>query len=212
MRILFFVALFFVAFRSFSQTDIQQLYENRASAQKEADKKPTLGERGLNRLFIDGTMGFGFVTHFKSGYNFREYTFTSDFRMGNNFYLGKGNSPMIIRLTYFRIGANFGDFGVFPYLVPPQIGLGKHFRIKPTVSIEPTLHFGYLLTSGDPFEGDIDPYGYFFMPEVKFNFSKFSIGVEFTTRKFTGDKLPLINYDRNYYFGFSLGRRIGRGL
>ena len=168
MRILFFIALIF-SLDSFSQnSEIQQ--------GEEASRKLTLGERGLNRLFMDGSMGFGFLSHFNKGFRYREYTFTSDFRIGNNFYLGKGTSPMLIRLTYFRVGTNFGSFGLFPYLVPPQIALGKHFRIKPTVSIEPSLHFGYLLTSGDPYEGDITPYGYFFMPEVKFNFSKFSVG------------------------------------
>lgn len=211
MRVLLLVLLLF-AFPASSQTDIKKRNENQSVKKKEINQKPTLGERGLNRLFLDGTMGFGFSNHFNGGFKYREYTFTSDFRMGNNFYLGKGERPMIIRLTYTRLGANFGNFGIFPYLVPPQIGLGKHFRIKPTVSIEPTLHFGYLLTSGDPYEGDIDPYGYFFMPEVKFNFSKFSIGIEYTMRKFASAKLPLTKYQRDYYFGFSLGRRIGRGL
>lgn len=204
MKILLLIVLFF-SLDSFAQ-------KSQLSADKEITRKPTLGERGLNRLFMDGSMGFGFVSHFKGEYNHREYTFTSDYRIGNNFYLGKGNSTMIIRLTYIRVGVNFGSFGAFPYLVPPQIGLGKHFRIKPTVSIEPSVHFGFLYTNGDTYSGVFDLYGYFFMPEVKFNFSKFCVGVEFTTRKFTDSEQPLTFYDRNYYFGFSLGRRIGRGL
>ncbi|AEA43595.1 hypothetical protein [Fluviicola taffensis] len=194
------------------QKDPLKRYEEQEENERLSNEKQTLGARGLNRLFIDGVIGFGFLKHIDGNYNYKEYTFTSDFRIGNNFYIGQGKSPFIIRVTYFRFGANFGDFGIFPYFVPPQLGLGKHFRIKTAFSIEPTIHFGYLITSGDPYGGDITPYGYFFMPEVKLNFSRFSIGFEFTMRKFVDDKFPLTKYDRNYYFGFSLGRRIGKGL
>ena len=214
MKHLIFIALI-CNLTAFAQTkDLEKQYQEQLDQEVTKNKKTSLGSRGLNRLFIDGVIGAGLLrAHHGKNVLIQEFGITSDFRIGNNFYLGKGNNPMMIRVTYFRVGIIGGEGGIFPYFVPPQPGLSKHFRITEKISIEPGIHVGYIFFSGDPYDGDIDPFGVFVMPEIKFNFNRFSLGFEYSTRKFLHDGKPSAYwYDRYNYVGISLGRRIGRGL
>jgi hypothetical protein len=213
MRILVFILLT-CKLSSFAQTkDLRKRYRDQQATEAYTTKKPSLGSRGLNRLFIDGVIGAGLLSTHQSSYLSKEFGITSDFRIGNNFYLGDGKSPVLIRLTYFRIGPMVSEEGVFPYLVLPELGLAKHFRITETISMEPGIHLGYLLYGDDFYDGGISTFGLYVMPEVKFNFSRFSLGFEYSTRKFGFDGKPSFSwYERYNYVGISLGRRIGKGL
>jgi len=206
MRTVFFIALI-CSLNSFSQrSDLEKRYRKEETQESIENQGAGLGSRGLNRFFFDGVIGGGWIRdHGVSSQN--EYGFTSGFRIGNNFYLGKGNSPMIIRLTYLRIGLVGNGWGIYPYIIPPGLGLAKHFKFSETVSFEPAIHAGYIFTNGDALDWDFDPFGFYVMPEIKFNFSRLSIGVEYSTKK---DSFSLTHYQRYHYFGISIGRRFGR--
>lgn len=190
------------------------MHATKIAAEDVIDPKPTLGERGLNRFFLDGTLGAGFMRD-NSSYLKNKSGIILNFRIGNNFYLGKGNNPMIIRLTYFRIGFTGGGGGIYPLLVTPQLGLAKHFRLNEIFSIEPGVHAGYIFNSDFPF-GDIETFGFGVLYEIKFNFSRFALGIEYGTRKNTHEHPSSTNYNsyerRYHYIGFSIGSRIGRGM
>jgi hypothetical protein len=213
MKTLFFIALT-CNLSVYAQTkDLRKIHKEQTAEEKLTTRKPSLGSRGLNRVFIDGVIGAGLLRDHHSDYIGKEFALTSDFRIGNNFYLGSGKSPMMIRVTYFRIGIFAGEFGVYPYFMPPQLGLSKHFKITETISMEPGIHVGYIFYSGDPYDGDIQKFGFYAMPEIKFNFSRFSLGFEYSTRKLLYDGKPSSTwYQRYNYIGISLGRRIGKDL
>lgn len=183
--------------------------------QKESEPKLRIGERGLNRFFFDSSLGFGWSTG-TSGVltgSYHEYGGLTDFRIGNNFYFGQGLKPMILRLTYFRTGLYFSD-GLGLYLVPPSIGLGKHFNMRKNdqVSLEPMVHFG-AITTMELLSEDLEYYKYYVSFELKLNIALFSLGAEFTTGKvFQSSYLSSKNFERNTYIGISLGRRFGKNL
>jgi hypothetical protein len=208
MKVPFFIALF-CAIQSFAQTT------EAVSAEESSKPKLTLPERGLNRFFVDGVIGAGFMRDNSKYYPQNEYGIIAGFRIGNNFYLGKGNNPMVIRLTWLRIGFLAGlksIVGINPYFIPPQLGLVKHFKITETASIEPGIHVGYIFATEIPFDG-IGSFGFGVAYEIKFNVGRFSFGAEYGTRRNTQHYHSSSNkYDRHHYFGLSFGTRFGKGL
>lgn len=206
MKVPFFITLF-CAIQSFAQTT------EAVSAEESPKPKFTPGERGLNRFFVDGVIGAGFMRDNSPYYQQHESGIIAGFRIGNNFYLGKGNNPMVIRLTWLRIGflANLG--GISPYFIPPQLGLVKHFKIKEIASIEPGIHVGYIFSAEIPFHG-IGQFGLGVVYEIKFNVGRFSFGAEYGTKRDAQHHHSKYNivYDRYHYFGLSFGARFGKGL
>ncbi len=201
MKILFFIGVF-CTFHAFAQV----------SAEKVVNQKTTLGERGLNRFFLDWVIGAGLMRdHSVDPQN--KFGIILDFRIGNNFYLGKGNNPFIVRITYLRVGFVGERWGISTNFIPPQLGLAKHFKLNEMVSIEPGIHVGYIFTSEVPFNG-ISKFGFGVIYEIKFNVGKFSMGIEYGTRKDsqTHSSTYYNSYERYHYFGFSLGTRIGKDL
>ena len=207
MRSPFFIALFF-AFHSLAQT-------KEVPAEEAPKPKLTLGERGLNRFFVDGVIGAGFLRDGSKYYPQNEYGILTNFRIGNNFYLGQGNNPMIIRLTWLRIGflAGLGVVDIFPHFVSPQIGLVKHFKITETTSLEPGVHVGYVFATEFPFDG-IGSFGFGVTYELKFNVGRFCFGAEYGTRRDTEHyhSSSYLKYDRYHYAGLLFGVRFGRGF
>lgn len=203
MRILFFNFLLISSLSSLAQIT------------PETTPKVSIGERGLNRFFFDGSLGFGWDTRVSGGKKdpYHEHAYLTDFRIGNNFYLGKGQKPMILRLTYFRTGLIWSD-GLYLYGVLPSLGLGKHFNLRNTnhMSLEPMVHFG-VVTTLELFSDGFDYYNYYFSSELKLNMDLFTVGLEFTTRKiFEPESFSSNNFTRGTYIGLSLGRRFGKNL
>lgn len=206
MRILLFIFLT-SHLSAFAQTEDLPESENGTKS------SALIGERGLNRFFFDGSIGFGWGTYVHKGKKstYHDYGGLTDFKIGNNFYLGKGLKPMILRLTYLRTGFIVAD-GVALYAVLPSIGLGKHFDIRNNekLSLEPMFHFG-AITFLELFSDRFEYYTHYFSAELKLNIARFSIGLEFTTKKvFQATFSPSSNFERNTYFGVSLGRRFGK--
>lgn len=204
MKIPFFVFLF-CTFHSLAQT-------TEVPTEDASPPELTLAERGLNRFFVDGVLGAGFMQYKGKYAPQHKYGIIADFRIGNNFYLGKGNNPMIIRLTWIRIGflaGLSGVTGINPYFIPPQLGLVKHFKITKTASIEPGIHAGYILAVKMPFEA-IELFSFGVVYEIKFNVGRFAFGAEYGARK----NVYSSNFknDRHHYAGLSFGVRFGRGF
>ncbi|WP_343634888.1 hypothetical protein [Fluviicola sp.] len=202
MKVSFFVIALIFSLNAFAQADEQP-------QGTEQDEKLLIGERGLNRFFLDGSFAVVVSNQVSGKTNEIIGGATINFRIGNNFYFGKGLKPVILRLTYFRSGILFADpFGF--YNVFPSVGLGKHFnnKVKKANSIEPMLHAGVIAAVADIINYDLEFYPYF-SGEVKFNFRKFAFGIELSTKKF---KHSASNYSQGYYVGFSFGLRFGKGL
>lgn len=201
MKILFFVAVLSFTLNSFAQTDdVLKEYEV-----QEDESELLIGDRGLNRFFLDGSIAVVMSNYVSKGKNNTAWGGTTNFRIGNNFYFGKGPKPVILRLTYLRFGILFANpFGT--YAVFPSIGIGKHFtmKAKKANSIEPMVHVGVVGSIDDIINSHLEFYPYL-SGEVKFNFSKFAFGIELSTKKF-------YHHTRGYYLGFSLGTRFGKGL
>lgn len=209
MKVPFFVAVLTFALNAFAQKDdLLKKYEAQESEKKESQL--LIGERGLNRFFLDGSFAAVMSDNvYKSKSTNKSWGATINFRIGNNFYFGKGLKPVILRLTYFRTGILFADpFGVYGIL--PSIGLGKHFdnKVKKANSIEPMFHVGIIMSLDDIINPDLEFYPYF-SGEVKFNFSRFTFGVELSTKKF---EYSISSYSRGYYLGLSVGTRFGKRL
>ena len=202
MKIPFFIAVLCFTLNSFAQTD--DVFKK-----QEDESKLLIGERGLNRFFLDDSFAVGMSNYVSNGKNNMAWGGTTNFRIGNNFYFGKGPKPVILRLTYLRFGilfANpFGDYTVFP-----SVGIGKHFAMKAKErnSIEPMFHAGIIRSVDDIINSRVAYYPYF-SGEVKFNFSKFAFGIELSTKKFNQ---PFSHHARGYYLGFSVGARFGKKL
>ncbi len=215
MKTILFVSLL-CSLRALSQTgDLQRKYESQKAENPPQKEVSKLASRGLNRFFIDGILGAGFVSdHSLYAYQSQqdEFGIITSIRCGNNFYLGKGNHPMIIRLTYFRIGitTDFGD----PYfhIIPPQLGLVKHIKFNETASMEPGVHVGYIF-NGQISRG-ISEFGLGVVYEIKFNINKLSLGIEYGTRKDTHGYSTSSSkaYGRYHYIGISIGGRFGKGF
>lgn len=204
MKVPFFVAALTFALNAFTQTD--ELPQKQEALQ---DEELLIGKRGLNRFFLDGSIALVVSNQVSGKTNQVTWGATTNFRIGNNFYFGKGLKPAILRLTYFRTGILFADpFGVYGIL--PSIGLGKHFnnKVKKANSIEPMFHAGIIMSLDDIINPDLEFYPYF-SGEVKFNFSRFTFGVELSTKKFV---YSISNYSRGYYLGLSVGTRFGKRL
>ncbi|MNU80895.1 hypothetical protein D3C71_705420 [compost metagenome] len=209
MRILLFILL---------SSHLGAFAQTKAHQEPEDETKSSgllIGERGLNRFFFDGSIGFGWATYVNKGKknSYHDYGGLTDFKIGNNFYFGKSLKPMILRLTYLRTGIIVAD-GIALYAVLPSLGLGKHFNIRNNkkMSLEPMVHFG-AVTYLELFSDRFDYYTYYFSAELKLNIARFSIGLEFTSKKvFEATFSPSSNFERNSYFGFSLGRRFGKKL
>jgi hypothetical protein len=208
MKVPFFIALF-CTIQSFAQTT------EVISAEEPSKPKLTLAERGLNRFFADGVLGAGFMQDGSTHYPQNEYGIITGFRIGNNFYLGSGNNPMVIRLTWLRIGflaGLKGIVGINPYFIPPQLGLVKHFKITETASIEPGIHVGYIFSAEIPFHG-IAQFGFGVVYEIKFNVGRFAFGAEYGTRRDAEHyHSSSYKYDRYHYAGLSFGVRFGKGF
>lgn len=203
MKILFFIVFLNFTLNSFAQTD------DVVKKPEVQEEQLLIGERGLNRFFLDGSFAVVMSNYASNGKNNIAWGGTTNFRIGNNFYFGKGPKPVILRLTYLRFGILFANpFGA--YTVLPSIGVGKHFamKAKEANSIEPMLHAGVIRSIDDIINSRVAYYPYF-SGEVKFNFSKFAFGIELSTKKFNQ---PFSHHARGYYLGFSVGTRFGKGL
>lgn len=203
MKILFFIAVLNFTLNSFAQTD------DVLKKPEVQEEQLLIGERGLNRFFLDGSFAVVMSNYAPNGKSNIGWGATTNFRIGNNFYFGKGPKPVILRLTYLRLGILFANpFGA--YAVLPSIGIGKHFamKAKKANSIEPMFHAGVIASIDDIINSPLRLYPYF-SGEVKFNFSKFAFGIELSTKKINHS---FSHHARGYYLGFSVGARFGKGL
>ncbi len=190
--------------------DLQRRYENQKVENSPRKEDSKLASRGLNRFFFDGILGAGIMRD--HGTNPQdEYGIITSIRVGNNFYLGKGDHPMIIRLTYLRIGIT-SDFGnSYLHIIPPQLGLVKHIKFNERASMEPGVHVAYIFNG--QLSSGIGEFGLGVVYEIKFNISRFAMGIEYGTRKDTRTSSYYYqSYERFHYFGVSIGTRIGRGF
>jgi hypothetical protein len=128
------------------------------------------------------------------------------FKMGNDFHLQKGKFNGVIRLTWFRIGAFLGEGAGF-ITTPLNLSLGHQFQLNQNWSITPMVTGGPVVIMEDPlFPTWTTTLN--IMPELRLNYKQFSLGFEYTFRRFyTSYYNELNGYE--HYIGLSIGKVFG---
>ena len=94
-------------------------------------------------------------------------------------------------------------------LAPAQVGLGIHYDINKKSSLDAVLNAGLLIATDDALDPDFE-FDYAVYPQIKFNINRFSVGVEYTYKKFSNRPISLMyGY---HYFGIVLGGTIGKRI
>ena len=128
------------------------------------------------------------------------------FEIGNYWAFSQNKRTTgFFRLTWTRIGIH--NYGLL--LAPAQIGLGIHYDINKKSSLDAVLNAGLLIATDDALDPDFE-FDYAVYPQIKFNINRFSVGVEYTYKKFSNRPISLMyGY---HYFGIVLGGTIGKRI
>ncbi len=173
---------------------------------------------GLKRLFwgvipaaVIEANGKREVKHYSDGYTSvrggSEFAAAGlQFEIGNYWaFKKKKRITGIIRLTWIRIGAH--NYGLL--LAPAQVGIGLHYDFNKKWSLDATLNGGLLIVTDDALYPDFI-FNYAIYPQIRFNFKRFSIGLEYTYKRYY--KNPINLFYGFHYFGLVIGGRAGKKI
>ena len=126
------------------------------------------------------------------------------FKIGNNwFFKRSGDNAFVFQLTWIRLGILAGDGSAFLFS-PAHVGLGYRKHYSEQFSIEPMLSAGLLLGTDDVVVPDLE-YDYAVYPSLKFNWTNFTLGAEYTFKIETSNYLG--NKRVYHYLGITLGSK-----
>ncbi len=128
------------------------------------------------------------------------------FEIGN-YWAFRKNKPTtgFFRLTWMRIGIH--NYGLL--LAPAQIGFGLHVDYNKKTSLDAVLNGGLLIYTDDALSPEIE-FNYAIYPQIRVNFNRFSIGLEYTYHRY--NKSPINLFYGYHYFGIVFGGRVGKKI
>lgn len=128
------------------------------------------------------------------------------YEVGNYWVLDKKNNTTgFFRLTWARVGVHV--FGLL--IAPAHIGGGVHIDFKQNLSLDIALNAGLLIATDDALDPEFE-FDYAVYPQIKFNINRFSLGFEYTYKKYYNGYLP---YPKGgHYFGLVLGGVVGKRI
>ena len=128
------------------------------------------------------------------------------FEMGNYWaFKTRKRTTGFFRLTWTRIGIH--NYGLL--LAPAQVGLGFHVDYSKKVSLDFVINAGLIIATDDALMPDFE-FTYAVYPQIRFNFNRFSVGLEYTYKRL--DEGPIDFSDGFHYFGIVLGGRGGKRI
>jgi hypothetical protein len=128
------------------------------------------------------------------------------FEMGNYWsFKTKKRTTGFFRFTWNRIGIH--NYGLL--IAPAHIGLGFHVDYTNRRSIDFSFNAGLLAVTDDALDPDFE-FTYAVYPQIRFNFGRFSIGLEYSYRKYQNN--PINFFEGFQYVGIVLGGRAGKRI
>ncbi|MDD2981913.1 MAG: hypothetical protein PHQ74_00860 [Crocinitomicaceae bacterium] len=128
------------------------------------------------------------------------------FEVGNYWaFKTRKRSTGFFRLTWTRIGLH--NYGLL--VASPQVGLGFHVDYSNNTSLDFVINTGLIIVSDDALMPDFRS-TYAVYPQIRFNFDRFSIGLEYTYKHLNERS---INFSAGFhYFGIVFGGRGGNRI
>jgi|SRR5690554_5779621 len=128
------------------------------------------------------------------------------FEIGNYWVLSqKKRTTGFFRLTWTKIGIH--NYGLL--LAPAQVGFGAHFDFSRRSSLDVVLNAGLVIATDDALDPEFE-FTYAIYPQIKYNFNRFSVGFEYTYRKYYNH--PVSFRYGYHYLGLVLGGTVGRRI
>ena len=109
------------------------------------------------------------------------------------------------RFTWIRAGIHLEGL----LLAPAHIGFGVHVDYGPKRSLDLSLNTGIVVASDDALSPDFE-FAVVVYPQIRFNFNRFSFGVEYSYKK--NEDSPIDYLNGIHYFGLVLGARGGKRI